>query len=106
MMLPNTRNGLTVSGFHYEANPCFTRRQVIHSVDPLVPHSEFKREKLSRRATFQPHNGSHDNLPQHIGEEQPKTWLWNPSEEINHVVSYGVGVGECHDRMRTNIPMQ
>ena len=73
MMLPNTRNGLTVSGFHYEANPCFTRRQVIHSVDPLVPHSEFKREKLSRRATFQPHNGSHDNLPQHIGEEQPKT---------------------------------
>lgn len=71
-MFPNIRNGLTVSGFHYEANTCLTRRQVIHLVEPSVPHSEFKREKLNRRATFQPHNGSHGNLPQYIGKAQHK----------------------------------
>ena len=48
---------------HYEATTCLTRRQVIHLVDPSVPHSEFKREKLNRRTTFQQHDGSHGNLP-------------------------------------------
>lgn len=60
--------GLTVD-FHYEANTCLTRRQVIHLVDQSVPHSEFKREKLNRRAAFQARNGSQHNLPQCISKE-------------------------------------
>lgn len=57
--------------FHNEANTCLTRRQTI-LVDPLVPHSEFKREKLNRRAIFQPCYGCCGNQPQHIGKEQHK----------------------------------